>query len=274
MRTFYLIDCPLYYFIEGVIDMPHTYNLVTVNSRYCDYLRQYDYRVSYNANEKELRPFVGVLFEIEDIKYFAPLSSPKQKHLKMKNNIDFYKIDGGKLGAINFNNMIPIPEKEYTYVDTNAISLTTTEKQYKELLKDQLRWLNRYGQALREKAQTLYNKRINQELPTKVANRCCDFSLLEEKYKDFIQIQIQNEEIEIENKRIQELLPKLSYIKDISDLYYIYERLNNQDNFENVARLLDNPENSKNISEMSKDEINDVLSRNLINDEVIKEDIN
>ena len=98
--------------------------------------------------------------------------------------------------------------------------------------------------------------------------------MLEEKYKDFIQIQIQNEEIEIENKRIQELLPKLSYIKDISDLYYIYERLNNQDNFENVARLLDNPENSKNISEMSKDEINDVLSRNLTNDEVIKEDIN
>ena len=141
-------------------------------------------------------------------------------------------------------------------------------------MKDQLRWLNRYGQALREKAQTLYNKRINQELPTKVANRCCDFSLLEEKYKDFIQIQIQNEEIEIENKRIQELLPKLSYIKDISDLYYIYERLNNQDNFENVARLLDNPENSKNISEMSKDEINDVLSRNLTNDEVTKEDIN
>ena len=69
-------------------------------------------------------------------------------------------------------------------------------------------------------------------------------------------------------------MPKLSYIKDISDLYYIYERLNNQDNFENVARLLDNPENSKNISEMSKDEINDVLSRNLTNDEVTKEDIN
>ena len=98
--------------------------------------------------------------------------------------------------------------------------------------------------------------------------------MLEEKYKDFIQIQIQNEEIEIENKRIQELLPKLSYIKDISDLYYIYERLNNQDNFENVVRLLDTPEDSKNISEMSKDEINDVLSRNLTNDEVTKEDIN
>ena len=44
-----------------------------------DYLRNFDYRVSYNANEKELRPFVGVLFEIGEIKYFAPLSSPKYK---------------------------------------------------------------------------------------------------------------------------------------------------------------------------------------------------
>ena len=83
--------------------------LVTVNSKYCEYLRQYDYRVSFNSNEKETRPFVGILFEINEIKYFAPLSSPKPKHQKMKNTIDFYKIDSGKLGAINFNNMIPVP---------------------------------------------------------------------------------------------------------------------------------------------------------------------
>ena len=49
---------------------------------------------------------------------------------------------------------------------------------------------------------------------------------------------------------------------------------NSKDNFEDVAKLLDTPENSKNILEMSKDEINDVLSRNLTNDEVTKEDIN
>ena len=49
------------------------------------------------------------------MKYFAPLSSPKQKHLKMKNDIDFYKLSNGKLGAINFNNMIPVPDGSYTF---------------------------------------------------------------------------------------------------------------------------------------------------------------
>ena len=33
--------------------------IVRVNSDYCDYLREYDNRVSYNKYEKELRPFIG-----------------------------------------------------------------------------------------------------------------------------------------------------------------------------------------------------------------------
>lgn len=40
--------------------------------------------------------------------YFVPVSSPKDKHLKMKNPVDFMKLDKGALGAINFNDMIPV----------------------------------------------------------------------------------------------------------------------------------------------------------------------
>ena len=80
---------------------------------YCDYLRKFDNKVPYNAGKKELRPFIGILFLVNNCEYFAPLSSPKQKHLHMKNNIDFLKIADGKLGVINFNNMIPVSEKNY-----------------------------------------------------------------------------------------------------------------------------------------------------------------
>ena len=38
---------------------------------------------SIDFNYKENRPFIGVLFQVENCKYFAPLSSPKLKHLKM-----------------------------------------------------------------------------------------------------------------------------------------------------------------------------------------------
>ena len=64
--------------------------IVRVNSDYCDYLRKFDNKVAYNKNEKELRPFIGILFQIDTCKYFAPLSSPKLKHKNMKNTLDFY----------------------------------------------------------------------------------------------------------------------------------------------------------------------------------------
>lgn len=161
--------------------MSPPYQLITVNHQYCDYLRKFDYRVYYNSKEKQFRPFVGILFEINNIKYFAPLSSPKQKHLHMKSQIDYLKIDNGNLGIINFNNMIPIPEKEYQYINMNKSYSTISEKLYLKLLKKQLRWLNRHGEDLRKKARILYTRRINSQLPKIISNRCCDFALLEQK---------------------------------------------------------------------------------------------
>lgn len=161
------------------------YKLVTINSKYCDFLRKFDYRVTYNAKEKETRPFVGILFEIGEYKYFAPLSSPKPKHLKMKNNIDFYKIDSGKLGAVNFNNMIPVPDTEYKVININKKNYTYFDEVYQNLLRNQLRWLNRNGKGLRKKAKMLYNKRINNKLTNSLKNRCCNYKLLEEKINEY-----------------------------------------------------------------------------------------
>ena len=48
--------------------------------------------------------------EIDGIKYYAQFTSPKAKHKAMKNGKDFRKIGNGILWAINFNNMIPVPD--------------------------------------------------------------------------------------------------------------------------------------------------------------------
>ncbi|MBR3897911.1 MAG: type III toxin-antitoxin system ToxN/AbiQ family toxin [Bacilli bacterium] len=82
--------------------MKRKLTLVKLDYKYCDYLRKYDKKVPYNYGAKELRPFIGVLFKIKSFMYFAPLSSPKPKHTKLKNKLDLLKIDDGKLGIINF----------------------------------------------------------------------------------------------------------------------------------------------------------------------------
>ena len=157
--------------------------LVVIDKDYCDYLRKYDNKVPYNFAKKQNRPFVGVLFNIGKIKYFAPLSSPKPKHLKMHNNIDFLKIDKGNLGAINFNNMIPVLNNNITLL--NLESKYLSEEEYKLLLKKQIRWLNRHNYQVFNKSKHLYNMYNNNHLDKNIAKRCCNFKLLEEKCLEY-----------------------------------------------------------------------------------------
>ncbi len=152
------------------------FKLVKVDYKYCDYLRKYDSKVCYNSGRKELRPYLGVLFEINKVQYFAPLSSPKLKHKSMPDNIDFIKINNGSLGAINFNNMIPLTKENYELLD-----LREKDYKYNKLLTLQLRWLNRNSKYIINRAYTLYIKYLDGSLNKKIASRCCNFQLLEEK---------------------------------------------------------------------------------------------
>ncbi len=161
--------------------------IVRLDSKYCDYLREFDNKVPYNYSKKELRPFVGVLFKINKCMYFAPLSSPKPKHLKMKSTIDFLKIDNGKLGAINFNNMLPVKKKNIIILDLNKNPLNKSEEKYLNLLKNQLYWLNRNSERLYKKSKKLYDKYLNNTLKENVAKRCCNFKLLEDKCNKYNQ---------------------------------------------------------------------------------------
>lgn len=155
--------------------------LVKLNSKYCDYLRQFDKKVPYNYDKKELRPFIGVLFEVNDFKYFAPLSSPKTKHKTMKTTLDFLKIANGTLGAINFNNMLPVTDKNIIKLDLDKECTTKAEEKYIKMLKEQIFWLRRNEYKIYCKSKKLYDKYLNGTLNEKIAKRCCDFKLLEEK---------------------------------------------------------------------------------------------
>ena len=58
------------------------------------------------------------------------------------NIINFFKIKNGELGAVNFNNMIPVNKNNYSLVDLNKETLTISELKYQKLLREQLAWLN------------------------------------------------------------------------------------------------------------------------------------
>ena len=162
------------------------FKIVKIDYRYCNYLRKYDNKVVYNSGSKELRPFVGVLFTINKNEYFAPLSSPKEKHKKIRNTLDLIKIDKGRLGVINFNNMIPTHKLFYREFNLNKKTNNIEELKVINLMKKQLRWLTIDKKEIYTKSRLLYNLYKNNKLPKNVKDRCCNFLLLEEKSIEYL----------------------------------------------------------------------------------------
>lgn len=165
--------------------MYKNFRIVKVDYEYCNFLRKYDDKVPYNAGSKELRPFIGVLFTIGKCEYFAPLSSPKLKHKKLKNTLDLMKIEDGIYGVVNFNNMIPVRSGNYVEFDLNKKPETKAEKFRLELLQNQLRWLTSNKKEIITKSKLLYNLYKNDKLPQNVKDRCCNFPLLEIKSRNY-----------------------------------------------------------------------------------------
>ncbi len=163
-----------------------------VNLDYIDFLKKFESKVpdiKYETREKFVS---GVLFEINEMKYYAPVSSFKNKQ---KTNY-VIKIGDYPVGSIRFSFMFPVPDSELKLKD-----FSTEKSDYRNLVNSELRFINKYRDAIRKKAFEVYNLTKNKKIDLYTRN-CCDFELLETKCKEYIEIQnnalmdLTNEEIE------------------------------------------------------------------------------
>ena len=150
-----------------------------IQSEYIDYLRKYDNRVAYNKVPN--RPYIGVVYTYNGFNYFAPLSSPKKKHIAMNANIiDIFKIKNCELSSVNNNNMIPCVMEVLTEAIPNI-----TDKRYKALLENQLSYINSKRDILLKKVKNFQSRYRNGFLQDNIMKRCCNFELLEEKALEY-----------------------------------------------------------------------------------------
>ncbi|MBU5228151.1 type III toxin-antitoxin system ToxN/AbiQ family toxin [Clostridium senegalense] len=157
-------------------------NIFRVNSNYIRYLNKFDAKVMYNKDNLHTRPYVGIVLDINNLNYFAPLTSPKPKHEKMKNNLGFMKIrlKDNEYGAVNINNMIPIKEDQLIKFNIND----EKDNKYKKLLKNQFKFLYRNADNIHHSALKLYEKVVIQK-DINFINMCCDFKVLENKCLEY-----------------------------------------------------------------------------------------
>jgi protein AbiQ len=148
--------------------------IYTISDNYVDYLKGFDFKAPDNKNSK--RPYVGVVFSVNGSNFFAPLSSPKLKHLTMKEGLDLIKIENGEYGVVNLNNMIPVPLCELSPIDFSKQS-----PDYSFILKQQGQFFRKNEEEIKEKAKKLYSLYKKGYLNENLKFRCCNFPLLEKK---------------------------------------------------------------------------------------------
>ena len=155
-----------------------------IRDDYVGFLLKFDRNVA--DNKQGSRPYIGVVLDIGGIDYYAPFTSPKPKHQKMKNQIDFRKIGGGLYGAINFNNMIPVPQSALVRMDIEA----EHDLKYKNLLRKQYKAILRDREGIVKTAHQLREMLLKddselREFEKEIKKRSCNLRILEKVYKDY-----------------------------------------------------------------------------------------
>jgi protein AbiQ len=155
-----------------------------IKDDYITFLRSFDTKVA--ENKHEARPYVGVVLEINGIHYYAPFTSPKPKHQKMKNGKDFRKINQGIYGAINFNNMIPVVTEALIEIDINNME----DEKYKNLLLNQLSYVRADKTQIEKVASELHTLLLTPDVELskynlQVKQRCCNIKVLEANFLNY-----------------------------------------------------------------------------------------
>ena len=145
--------------------MKNNIRIYEIKSEYIKCLSTYQEHIFDQADGKGNRKYIGIVLEVKGVKYFAPLSSYKDKHKKMKESVDFIKIKD--YAVINLNNMIPVPENQIINIDINK----EKNPNYKYLLQAESREVNRQKNRIRKNAEIVYIHKKHNGKKTALAKR-------------------------------------------------------------------------------------------------------
>ena len=156
--------------------------LYEIKENYITYLAAYEPHLFRNKKQeqKKGRKYIGVVFQINGLDYFAPLSSFKDKHRLMNEGLDLIKVKD--YAVINLNNMFPVPLSETRYVDIRS----EKDPHYRAPLLAEYRFIKSIQEKIRKNAQNVYKIKRRDGDQSALAKRCNDFLLLEKACKEYI----------------------------------------------------------------------------------------
>jgi len=165
-----------------------------VNEAYIEFLKEREIQkrgfttvpnVTYNSRNKFL---YGAVLEINNIKYFVPVSSYTKKQ---QDNFLIKITDHHKdkvVGSLRFNYMIPVPDKCLKLFD---FKIDEESSERRIFIEKEYRFCKNKRSAIQKNAKKTYNRVINAVDEALIKNSC-DFRLLEQAYRDYISLHNSN----------------------------------------------------------------------------------
>ena len=180
------------------------FGFYTLDMAYLNELHSIDDQVFYNSADPNYagKPYLGIAVIIGKYRYFIPLTSAKQRHVKWKlvdkahfliydmistqniqANYIIQRISNDAdhvlqiMAALDLKKMIPVPIFYYHKVDFK--SMRRTNPKYAALLNKELRFLLKRQDDIRIHIKNIYEE---QKLTGKVYPYYCDFAKLEKFY--------------------------------------------------------------------------------------------
>ncbi|MCD7823981.1 MAG: type III toxin-antitoxin system ToxN/AbiQ family toxin [Oscillospiraceae bacterium] len=157
-----------------------------IDENYIAYLQQY---------EKEKRGFTrvpnvkyadrnkfafGAVLEVGNIKYYVSVSSytkPQEANILIKVPGDSQEVKG----SLRFNYMVPVPEECLTRLVIKDIE----DERYRRLLNKEYRFCQNNVERIQKKAEKIYSMIVTNRKQV-LTDNSCDFKLLEQAYKEYI----------------------------------------------------------------------------------------
>jgi len=151
-----------------------------VDEKYRDYLRKYDKKIS----EKGSRKFYGILVSNNNMDYYIPFTSKKNKKTNDQVTVNIYQ-DGKIIAKLLINNMIPVKKN-------NVKKVNITREKFKEYFNEEISYLRNdiVINEILDKVNNAFDivskkRKVNIKKYNFFKSICCDYPLLEEKCKEY-----------------------------------------------------------------------------------------
>lgn len=179
------------------------FGFYTVDADYLEFLNSKDSEVYYNASYRNVvKPFIGIIIDMAEYKYFIPLTSAKEKHAKWKNNCDghflVYEIidksvtiigdvykaysDDKKMhvmSVLDIKKMIPVPENSYHRITFSELE----DERYKDLFEKEYAFCLTIKNKILAKAEKIYKHQKDSKI---VRYAYCNFTCCENLLKEWV----------------------------------------------------------------------------------------